>query len=97
MLILDEKSGSNYVVQFKNEQGKVLFHYETQDYDLALRLRTMSWKLNEVWKLERPKQTGPHSWHTFALVADAMGYPTRTGGHAIIFAEIEQCVFLNKS
>jgi len=81
MLILDKKSGSNYVVQFKNEQGKVLLHYETQDYDLALRLRTMSW----------------NSWFTFALVADAMGYPTRTGGHAIIFAEIEQCVFLNES
>lgn len=93
MRIIDTKSGSNYVVEFQNEKGQTLFRLETPDFSLAQRTLTESFWLYHTWKEVRPKQTGPASWSTFQLTADARGFPTRTGAHAVIFAEIERCQF----
>lgn len=80
---------SVYVVEFFNGPNSVIFRYETPDWNLANNLQTRAMWLFYKWQTERPKLTGPSGWPTFALVAEAADFPTRTGGHAIIFTEIE--------
>lgn len=83
------QTASVYVVEFFNSPTNVIFRYETADWDLANRLQIKAMWLFYKWQAERPKQTGPSGWATFDLVAQASDFPTRTGGHAVIFTEIE--------
>lgn len=82
------KSASIYVVEYFSK-GEVIFKYETSDYSLAQRIQERSMWLYMTWLQVRAEQTARSGWPTYAILADTCDFPTRTGGHAIIFAEIE--------
>lgn len=84
----------HYLVQFKSGD-EIIFEYETPDTGLASQIKKQSELLFSLWFLERPKITGPNTWATFAALCLASFYPTRAGGHAIIFSEVEKCLLLN--
>lgn len=80
---------SNYVIEFLNKDKTPIFRYETEDYSLAESVRINSTILFYKWQQVRTLQTSNSGWATFALLCDAMFFPTRTGAHAIIYTEIE--------
>ena len=83
------KEGENFIVEYFNGPKQVIFRYETKDYQLAQTIQSRSMWLFYKWQGVRETDNPVNSWSTFSLVAEACYFPTRCGGHAIIYTVIE--------
>jgi len=86
---ITQPQGTNYVVEFLNKNRTPIFRFETADWSLAKNLEENAITLFYKWQEVRTLQTSNSGWPTFAILCDAMYFPTRTGAHAVIYTEIE--------